>query len=112
MALTVRLVAPDRIVWEGEASSVVLPSWDGQIGFLPGHASMIALLGVGPCHLDQPGGGSVLFQIAGGTVKVENDVVTILTEYAGNEPPEILPEGVQVEPEDLLEHASPGNIFA
>ena len=112
MALTVRLVAPDRVVWEGEASSVVVPGWDGQLGFLPGHAPLITLLGVGPCHLDQPGGGSVLFQIAGGTVKVEDDVVTILTEYAGDEAPELVPEGVHVNPEDLLDGASAGNILA
>lgn len=110
--LTVRVVAPDRVVYQGEATSVVVPAWDGQLGFLPSHAPEIALLGVGPMHLDQPGGGSVLFQIAGGTVKVEDGVVTVLTEYAGDEAPEVIPEGIHIEREDLLEHSTAGNPFA
>lgn len=110
--LTVRVVSPDRVVYEGEASSVVAPGWDGQIGFQPGHAPLITLLGAGPLDVDQPGGGSVRFHLAGGTVKVENDVVTILTEYAGDAAPEVLPEGSQIHPEDLLDGASAGNIFA
>ena len=111
-ALHVRVVAPDRVVYEGEASSVVVQAWDGQVGVLSGHAPMITLLGIGPCHIDHPGGGSTRFHVAGGAVKVENDMVTILTEYAGDQPPETLPEGVHSAPEDLFENASAGNIFA
>ena len=110
--LQIRVVAPDRVVYEGECSSIVAPAWDGQIGFLPGHAPMITLLGVGPVHIDLPGGGSYLFHVAGGVVKVEDNSVTVLSEYCGETPPEFIPEGVHIEKEDLLEHASAGNIFA
>lgn len=111
-ALTVRVVSPDRVVYEGEAAGVVAPGWDGQVGFLPGHAPLITLLGVGPLDVDQPGGGSVRFHVAGGTIKVEGDVVTILTEYAGDTPPEVIPEGARLHAEDLLEGASAGNPLA
>ena len=37
-ALNVRVVSPDKIVFEGEASALVAPAWDGQVGILPGQS--------------------------------------------------------------------------
>lgn len=100
MPLNVRVVSPDRIVFEGEASAIVAPAWDGQVGILPGHAPMLALVGAGELHLDRVGGGSDSFHVAGGVLKVERDQVTLLTEYAGSEPPEVVPESAIVFAED------------
>ena len=36
--LSVRVVSPDRIVFEGKAASLVAPAWDGKVGILPRHA--------------------------------------------------------------------------
>ena len=110
--LNVRVVAPDRVVYEGESSSVVAPAWDGKVGVLPGHAPMITLVGVGELDVDLPGNGSHRFHVAGGVLKVSDDEVTILTEYAGDEPPEFIPAGARIHEEDLLEHTSAGNPFA
>lgn len=112
--LHVRLVAPDRVFYEGDASSVVAPAWDGKVGILPGHAPMISLLGVGELDVDLPDNGSHRFHVAGGVLKVAGDQVTILTEYAGDEPPtpELIPAGARIHEEDLMEHTSPGNPFA
>jgi F-type H+-transporting ATPase subunit epsilon len=98
-ALSVRVVSPNRIVFEGEASALVAPAWDGQVGVLPGHAPMLALVGSGPLSIDRPGGGSDVFHVAGGVLKVERNVVTLLTEYAGSEPPTEIPEDAVVFPE-------------
>ena len=57
-SLRVRVVSPDRIVFEGEAAAVVAPAWDGQVGILPSHAPMLALVGSGVLSVDRPGGGS------------------------------------------------------
>ena len=84
--LNVRVVSPDKIVFEGEAASLVAPAWDGQVGILPGHAPMLALIGSGVLAVDRPGGGSGSFHVAGGVLKVERNTVTLLTEYAGDEP--------------------------
>jgi F-type H+-transporting ATPase subunit epsilon len=89
-SLKVRVVSPEQIVFDGEASAMVAPAWDGQVGILPGHAPMLALIGVGELSVDRPGGGSDTFHVAGGVLKVERDTVTLLTEYAGDEP---APEG-------------------
>lgn len=104
--LSVRVVSPAKVVFEGKAASVVAPAWDGQVGVLPGHAPMLALLGLGELSVDLPGGGSETFQVAMGVLKVENDEVTVLTEYAGKEPP---PEDAfDPHPEDDI-FATPGN---
>lgn len=100
--LQVRVVSPARVFYEGEASSVVAPAWDGQVGILPRHAPMIALLGAGPLSIDQPGGGSLEIHIAGGVLQVEDDLLTILTEYAGDVAlsPDKLPTDM-MRPEDI-----------
>ncbi len=100
-SLQVQVVSPSRVLFEGPAAALVAPSWDGQIGVLPGHAPMLTLLGAGPLSVERPGGGSDTFHVAGGVMKVERDVVTLLTEYAGAEPLREIPEGMILEPEDL-----------
>ena len=98
--LEVRVVSPDRVVFEGEASAVVAPAWDGQVGILPSHAPMLALVGSGKLNIERPGGGSDAFHVAGGVLKVERDQVTLLTEYAGPEPPKVVPADAIVYVED------------
>lgn len=106
--LQVRVVSPAEVVFEGPAAAVVAPAWDGKLGVLSGHAPLLTLLGVGELTVDLPGGGSERFHVAGGVMKVEDDQVTALTEYAGIEPPPEIPEGLVVHPEDVLE-STPGN---
>jgi len=89
--LNVRVVSPEKTIFEGEASAVVAPAWDGLVGILPGHAPMLALVGAGELSIEQPRGGSHIYHVAGGVLKVEKDQVTLLTEYAGKEPPAEIP---------------------
>jgi F-type H+-transporting ATPase subunit epsilon len=98
--LEVRVVSPDRIVFEGEASSVVAPAWDGHVGILRGHVPMLTLIGAGEMKIDRPGGGSDSFYVAAGVLKVERDRVTLLTEYAGDEPPEQIPAEAMIFADD------------
>ncbi len=86
--LTVRVVSPERTVFEGEARSVVAPAWDGEVGILPRHAPMISLLGAGKLSVDLPDGGSHEFWVAGGALKVDRDLVMILTEHTYDEAPD------------------------
>ncbi len=99
--LQVRVVSPGSVLYDGPGASVVAPVWDGKVGILPGHAPMIALLGSGELSIDQPGGGSERFFVAGGVLKVEGDDLMILTEYGGTEAPEELPVGAEVDGVEL-----------
>ena len=98
--LDVRVVSPDRIVFEGEASAVTAPAWDGYVGILRGHAPMLTLIGSGEMTIDRAGGGTDSFYVAAGVLKVERDRVTLLTEYAGDEPPDRVPDEARVFADD------------
>ena len=47
MPLTVELVSAERKVWSGEANFVVARTLDGELGILPGHISLLAVLAEG-----------------------------------------------------------------
>ena len=83
--MSVRVVAPDQTVFEGPASALVIPAWDGRMGILRGHAPMITLLGEGDLVVEGPEGTRETLYIEGGVLKVEDDQVTVLTEHAGQE---------------------------
>jgi F-type H+-transporting ATPase subunit epsilon len=79
--LKVRIVTPERPVYEGEADSVVVPAHDGEIGILPRHARLLAALGVG--ELRTTAAGTVhRFFVEGGFVQVRADRVTVLCDRA------------------------------
>ena len=43
-SLRVEVVAADQAVWSGEAKMVVAKTVEGEIGLLPGHEPMLAIL--------------------------------------------------------------------
>ena len=79
--LEVSLISPEATVFEGNASQVIVPAWDGQLGVLPDHAPIIALLGSGELRIDADGGRQ-LFDVSGGFMQVVDNRVTILSESA------------------------------
>ncbi len=80
MALTVDIVAPDRVLWEGQASFISAPSIEGSIGLLPGHEPILSVLGPGTVKVKQTDGEDRLVSINGGFISFDHDVVTIVAE--------------------------------
>ncbi len=83
--LDVHLVTPEREVWTGEASFVVVRGVDGDLGILPGHTPLLAALAVGPVFIDADGSRTAAV-VDGGFLHVahEDDTtrVDILAEHA------------------------------
>lgn len=79
--LKVSVISPERVLFEGEAASVVAPAFDGEVGILDNHAPMMTLLGKGSLRL---GGASAerKFEIEGGFLQVVENNVRIVTEKA------------------------------
>ena len=79
--MRVTVIAPDRSVFDGEASALVAPAYDGLVGILPGHAPFLTLLGTGPLTITQ-GGSSNRFSVDGGFLQVVGDTVRVVAERA------------------------------
>jgi F-type H+-transporting ATPase subunit epsilon len=81
MTLTVRVVAPDKTVWDSEAEEVILPSTTGQLGILTGHAPLLTALDTGVMRV-RADKNWVPIALMGGFAEVEADEVTILVNAA------------------------------
>ncbi len=111
--MRLRIVSPAETVFEGEVTSLVASAWDGKVGILPGHAPMVALLGGGTLTLDLVGGGSREFFLNRGVLKVENDQVTVLSEFASDSAPaDFDPTTAWLDPADLDDRSFAGNPLA
>jgi F-type H+-transporting ATPase subunit epsilon len=80
-ALHVTVLSPEQAVYEGTATHVQVPAWNGKLGILRGHAPLMALLGEGELRIEN-GRETAVFQVAGGFLQVVDDVVTVLSERA------------------------------
>jgi F-type H+-transporting ATPase subunit epsilon len=79
--LTVAVISPEAVLFEGTTDSVVAPAFDGLVGILTGHAPMVTLLGSGELQLGSAGSGQ-RFQVEGGFLQVVDDTVRVVTEHA------------------------------
>jgi F-type H+-transporting ATPase subunit epsilon len=81
MSLTVRVIAPDKTVWDAEAEEVILPSTTGQLGILSGHAPLMTALDVGVLRV-RPEKEWVAIALMGGFAEVDDNEVIILVRGA------------------------------
>ena len=81
MTLTVRVVSPDKTVWDSPAEEIVLPSTTGQLGILSGHAPLLTALDIGVMRVRE-NKEWVAIALMGGFAEVENNEVTILVNGA------------------------------
>ena len=81
MALTLRVLAPDQSVFDGNADEVILPSTTGQLGILPGHVSLLTALDFGVLRVRE-GNGWQAIALQGGFAEVDADEVTVLVNAA------------------------------
>ncbi|CAA9332540.1 MAG: ATP synthase epsilon chain [uncultured Nocardioidaceae bacterium] len=82
--LKVSVISPERVLFEGEATSVVAPAFDGEVGILSHHAPMVTLLGRGVLRL-AGAAGEQRFRVEGGFLQVADDEVRVVTERASVE---------------------------
>ncbi len=81
MSLTVRVIAPDKTVWDADAEEVILPSTTGQLGILSGHAPLLTALDTGVMRVREAKEW-VTIALMGGFAEVEDDEVIILVNGA------------------------------
>jgi len=79
--LTVSIVSADNEVWTGTASMVVARTTVGEIGLLPGHEPVLAILGSGEVRVTFDGG-TITANAEDGFLSFEHDTVTIVARSA------------------------------
>ena len=83
MPIRCEIVSQDRMVYEGEADTVIVPGALGEMGILPNHAPMLSTMGFGVIRVRR-GERETAFTVSGGLVEVQPDVVTVLADVAEN----------------------------
>jgi F-type H+-transporting ATPase subunit epsilon len=79
MSLSVKVVTPKKIVFEGSAEMVKVPGWLGEYGVLPKHASMLTLSRPGILSLNN-GSESTKFAIDRGFVEVGPNDMSVMVQ--------------------------------
>ena len=77
MSLNIRVITPDRIVWDATAEEIILPSSTGQLGILKDHAPLLTALDIGVMRLKTAGNWTSIILVEG-FAEVEDNKVTIL----------------------------------
>jgi F-type H+-transporting ATPase subunit epsilon len=83
MTIRCEIVSQDRTVFQGDVDIVVLPGAAGEMGILPHHAPVLAILKYGVIKI-RHNGKEELFTVAGGMAEVQPDIVTVLADAAEN----------------------------
>jgi F-type H+-transporting ATPase subunit epsilon len=80
--LKVSVVSADAEVWSGTARQIIARTTEGEIGILPGHEPLLAILGRGEVRVTGTDGVVVTANADDGFLSVEHDTVTIVARQA------------------------------
>ncbi|MGH4024433.1 MAG: F0F1 ATP synthase subunit epsilon [Pseudonocardiaceae bacterium] len=81
--MSVELVAVERKVWSGKASSVFAETTEGELGVLPGHTPLLGeLVEGGIVKVSTADGETVTAAVFGGFLSITGEKVSVLAEAA------------------------------
>ncbi len=90
MPLTLKILTPEKTLFEAAVTSVTAPATKGSMGILNGHAPLVTTLDPGAVEATLPDGSQVAFLVTGGFLEVSSNVVTVLADTG--EPADALDE--------------------
>ena len=80
--MQVEVVSADRVVWSGDATTIIAKTVDGDMGILAGHSPVLAVLAPSGVEIVTTDGGREVVAVEGGFLSVSRGRVSILSEYA------------------------------
>lgn len=80
-SLTVEMVTPEKVALQTQASFVVLPAYEGEMGILPDHAPVLAQLQPGEVRVTEAGEVKH-YAVSGGFAEVKDNKVSLFAETA------------------------------
>nr|QYB22603.1 ATP synthase CF1 epsilon subunit [Prumnopitys amara] len=81
MTLNLRVLTPNRVVWDSEVKEIILSTNSGQIGVLPNHVSLVTALDIGVMKIRLDAQWSTM-ALMGGFAKIDDNNVTVLVNNA------------------------------
>jgi F-type H+-transporting ATPase subunit epsilon len=79
--MRVTVISPERAIYDGDATEVTAPAYDGLVGIKPGHAPFMTLLGEGALTV-RADGADHTFEVRQGFLQVDGDIVRVVAEHA------------------------------
>lgn len=76
------IVSAEQEIFSGVVEMVVATAELGEVGIVPGHAPMLAMLKPGEVRVKHPGGAEAIYYISGGMLEVQPYTVTVLADAA------------------------------
>ena len=80
---TCRVITPEGLKLQEQATSVKFPASDGLVGVLADHAPMMSIVGTGSLAVVARDGRKLFLPMEGGFVEIRDNVLTILAEQVG-----------------------------
>nr|YP_007374721.1 ATP synthase epsilon chain [Equisetum hyemale]AGC26634.1 ATP synthase epsilon chain [Equisetum hyemale] len=80
MKLNLRVMAPNRIVWNSEVEEIILSTNSGKIGILPNHAPLLTALDIGVTQIRLNGQWSNMALMGGFGMIDRNEVIILVNE--------------------------------
>nr|YP_008082170.1 ATP synthase CF1 epsilon chain [Cunninghamia lanceolata]AGL11016.1 ATP synthase CF1 epsilon chain [Cunninghamia lanceolata]BCK52207.1 ATP synthase CF1 epsilon chain [Cunninghamia lanceolata var. konishii] len=81
MNLNLRVLTPNRVVWDSEVQEIILTTNSGQIGVLPNHTAIVTALDIGVMKIRLNAQWSTM-ALMGGFAKIDNNEITLLVNNA------------------------------
>lgn len=83
MTMHVDIVSAEQGIFSGVAEMLVAPTINGEVGILPRHNQLIAILRPGEVRLTLPGQSEIhSIYVSGGILEVQPHIVTVLSDTA------------------------------
>lgn len=82
--MKLQIVSRTGAIFDGDVSEVVLPATDGELGILPGHTPLLAILVPGTVRFVTSDGVRHTFETTNGLVTFEEDEIIVVVD-AGKE---------------------------
>uniref|UniRef100_A0AB33J0N9 ATP synthase F1 subunit epsilon n=2 Tax=unclassified Prevotella TaxID=2638335 RepID=A0AB33J0N9_9BACT len=78
--LKLKIVSPEKIMFDGDVESIIVPGTLGSFEILTAHAPIISSLEEGTVMYRLPNGTKQEFSICGGFVEVQKNIVSLCVE--------------------------------
>lgn len=75
--MTLKIISPQEVLFDGEVTSVTLPGTEGEFTVLHNHAALLATLTAGSIRFKDAAGTESSLNTGAGVADIDNNVVTV-----------------------------------